>query len=37
LLLENILFKDVEINKTHSKEFTLKNTCPLPVKIKWDK
>jgi len=37
LLLENILFKNVELNKVHTKEFKILNACNLPLKIKWDK
>jgi len=37
LQLENILFQHATLNKVHSREFSIRNTCPLPIKVKWDK
>lgn len=36
LELENIYLNDVELNKSHFREFSIQNMSPLPVKIKWD-
>jgi len=36
LELENVYFNDVELNKTHVREFAVQNLSPLPVKLKWD-
>jgi len=36
LELENVYFNDVELNKTHVREFAVQNLSPLPVNLKWD-
>lgn len=36
LELENVYLNDIELNKTHVREFAIQNLSPLPVKIKWD-
>jgi len=35
--LNNILFKDIYVNKQYNKTLSIKNINQLPVKIRWDK